>query len=353
MRWCGATKLPGWRSAGRFSFIVEMTAPVSAIDAGCVKIQLDCQHGRVVAATIQAERPDVARVLCGKPADAAVALVPLIFALCGRAQGRAAALALAAARGIETAPHLDAAVECEVLREHLWRLLLDLPPMLGLNAQHGMFAVALRALNLGARDTLAESLNDPFWNQLMAALADQDEPDTIRDDVEAWLPAMSAHQSLVFWPRLTRALSQAPLWQGLAAETGAYARWGGQNPAGAPPFAARWHARCAELWSWAADEAKVDAGGTVSAAVVAPGIGRALVETARGVLMHEITLDPGGYEVVDYRIVAPTEWNFHPQGILSEWLLGRAVDDAGALERFVSSAVSALDPCVRWELRRN
>ena len=46
--------------------------------------------------------------------------------------------------------------------------------------------------------------------------------------------------------------------------------------------------------------------------------GRALVETARGLLMHEIVLD--GDTVAEYFIVAPTEWNFHPQGPLAGWL---------------------------------
>ena len=34
--------------------------------------------------------------------------------------------------------------------------------------------------------------------------------------------------------------------------------------------------------------------------------------------MHEIVLD--GERIADYFIVAPTEWNFHPQGPLGGWL---------------------------------
>jgi hypothetical protein len=45
------------------------------------------------------------------------------------------------------------------------------------------------------------------------------------------------------------------------------------------------------------------------------------VETARGLLMHEIALD--GERIADYFIVAPTEWNFHPQGPTAGWLKGR------------------------------
>ncbi|MBK6630066.1 MAG: nickel-dependent hydrogenase large subunit [Betaproteobacteria bacterium] len=36
------------------------------------------------------------------------------------------------------------------------------------------------------------------------------------------------------------------------------------------------------------------------------------METARGTLLHQVTL--AGDHVAHYRIVAPTEWNFHPRG---------------------------------------
>ncbi|MFA5123643.1 nickel-dependent hydrogenase large subunit [Zavarzinia sp.] len=74
-----------------------------------------------------------------------------------------------------------------------------------------------------------------------------------------------------------------------------------------------------------------------------------MVETARGLLMHEIVLD--GERIADYFIVAPTEWNFHPQGPLAGWLMGRAANDREAVQRFAARAVAALDPCVRWELK--
>ena len=91
------------------------------------------------------------------------------------------------------------------------------------------------------------------------------------------------------------------------------------------------------------------AGGTASAVPVASGIGRTMVETARGLLMHEIVLD--GERIADYSIVAPTEWNFHPQGPLAGWLTGREASDHEALRNFAACGVAALDPCVRWDLQ--
>jgi Ni,Fe-hydrogenase I large subunit len=64
--------------------------------------------------------------------------------------------------------------------------------------------------------------------------------------------------------------------------------------------------------------------------------------------MHEIALD--GERIADYFIVAPTEWNFHPQGPIAGWLKGRDAGNREALNAFAARAVAALDPCVRWEL---
>jgi hypothetical protein len=320
-----------------------MTAAM--LDAGRVHIRLRLADERIAEVEIRSQRPLVAKALRGKPAAQAVQLVPLIFALCGRAQGQAAALALAAARGVETAPELDAAIEIEVMREHLWRLLLDLPPLLALPTQRELFLQAQQAVAIGDRPGLQAVLAHAFWNELMQVLDELVQPD---ESVTALLPVMSARTSIAAWSRLDGTIAATPLWQGEAAETGAYARWGGQNPAGAAAFAARWHARSAELWSWAAGEQKVGAGGTASAIGNGPGVGRSLIETARGLLMHEITLD--GEQIADYVIVAPTEWNFHPRGSLFDWLHGRRVTDETELQQFVGHGIAALDPCVRWEL---
>ncbi len=86
----------------------------------------------------------------------------------------------------------------------------------------------------------------------------------------------------------------------------------------------------------------------MSAVSVAQGAGRSLVETARGMLMHEIVLADD--RIADYRIVAPTEWNFHPQGALVDQLIGQETTDRDALQRQVARAVAALDPCIPWEL---
>jgi hypothetical protein len=83
------------------------------------------------------------------------------------------------------------------------------------------------------------------------------------------------------------------------------------------------------------------------------GSGLAIVECARGRLIHRVEIEDG--IVTGYRIVAPTEWNFHPRGPLVRGLVTAQVDDEGSLEGTVSMLVTALDPCVpcRLEIGRD
>lgn len=317
----------------------------TGIDPGCVRLRLASRDGKVSAVSVASERPAVAQALRGRAADAAARMVPLLFALCGKAQGRAAELALAAARGQACAAHLDATIEAEAMREHLWRWLLDLPVLLGETAMREEFVAAAGRIASGQRAELESLLCAPRMEHLCRRMAEME--DAV-DPSPRCLPPLDAQASLALWPQFDAGFCRAPQWQGQAAETGALARRQGRAGISETAFAARWLARLEELRNWAQGKAGVGAGGTASAVQAAAGRGRALVETARGLLMHEIVLD--GERIADYFIIAPTEWNFHPRGPLAGWLMGRDARDRQALEAFAARAVAVLDPCVRWEL---
>jgi Ni,Fe-hydrogenase I large subunit len=68
------------------------------------------------------------------------------------------------------------------------------------------------------------------------------------------------------------------------------------------------------------------------------------VDTARGLLVHRVALE--GDRIAAYRIVAPTEWNFHPDGAFTQGAMALAADDTARLEREVRWLVASLDPCV-------
>lgn len=315
------------------------------IDAGSVQIRVQGDGAMVIAAQVASQRPQVASALKGRQADDAASLVPLVFALCGRAQGAAARLAVTAARGEESSPRLAPDIVREVMREHLWRWLLDLPVLFGMLPLRDQFAKAVLAVDAGHHRTVQGLLLAPEIIRLIESIEALEQPPL--GTVEL-LHMDSAHASLADWPQLSEVLCRTPTWRGRAAETGAYARRMADPAPARGAFAARWLARLAELEVWATGAQKIGAGGTASAMPVAPGVGRALVETARGLLMHEVVLE--GNRVADYRIVAPTEWNFHPQGQLSGWLIGRSCSDEAELRLFAAQAVASLDPCVRWNL---
>jgi coenzyme F420-reducing hydrogenase alpha subunit len=169
----------------------------------------------------------------------------------------------------------------------------------------------------------AELLPDlPEWNQEMATAL--------------------AHRALE-----DMAFCAVPDWRGAPAETGAIARTHRQ------PLVAEWMAQrgrgmgarlMARLYELADLPRRMQAGGTrsIRAWSIGEGVGIAGVETSRGLLFHVASLHDG--KVADYRILAPTEWNFHPAGPLAQALSGlNAPEGLDALARMVSRS---LDPCV-------
>jgi uptake hydrogenase large subunit len=72
------------------------------------------------------------------------------------------------------------------------------------------------------------------------------------------------------------------------------------------------------------------------------------LEMVRGVLLH--WMQAGSEGIRDYRIVAPTEWNFHPEGPAWQGLMRLQADDEQRLRDAVTQQVMALDPCVQYQL---
>jgi len=79
------------------------------------------------------------------------------------------------------------------------------------------------------------------------------------------------------------------------------------------------------------------------------GVGIGQVEAARGRLVHRVVLQDGF--VRRYQILAPTEWNFHPAGVVAGGL-GRLPDtDKATLHRQAAMLINSVDPCVGYDLQ--
>lgn len=356
-----------------------------------INVRLACADRRVRRVGVSSSRrPLPARLVRGRSRGEVERVVPLLFSLCRRAQGAAAAAALAAAHGDESpAARLTLDVTLETLQESVWRLLIDWPHAIGeaprvpavASVRRAADAVIDRGASLDALLDVAEAaLHEHVYGipaaewlaaadvaaldrwieagatppaRLLRRLRD-DTPGLGRSDV-ALLPSTTRSgllAALVAAMDADAEFGRLPYWNGAPAETGALAR-----QAATPLIAAlvqrdgrtastRFVARLVELAALARDLRTRTDGPVpmVHAHAVADGVGLGLAETARGLLLHRAEVRDG--VVAAYRIVAPTEWNFHPDGPLARGLAGRAADDRAGLEREARIVVQSLDPCV-------
>ncbi len=86
----------------------------------------------------------------------------------------------------------------------------------------------------------------------------------------------------------------------------------------------------------------------ISNEALPPSTGLAQVDAARGRLVHRVVVDDGRIDT--YQIVAPTEWNFHPDGVLARSLAALGDGSREQLAEQATLLVKAVDPCVGFEL---
>jgi hypothetical protein len=353
-------------------------------DAGKLSLGVICDADSVCGTDIRSTRPLAAQVLKGRTAEQVRQIVPLLFNVCGHAQGAAANAALHAARQAAwpAVAVTERWIACEAMQEHLWRLMLDWPKLLGLAQQEQRFAswhALLRKIGAGEVDMgifLREFERDGLgmtaaeWQQLdgyqalqtwwrgadsmvarsLATLAGLEHG---RQDAceSRLLPAWSAADAQQACAgRWGANFSARPEWQGVAPETGAWSYF-----ADRPLLRDAWQQSgskalvrlLARIWD-VVEMASGSAAPRLDAASPAAGEGIAVVRTARGLLMHHARVS--GEKVADYAIVAPTEWNFHPDGAFAQGMSGLKERDTERLRRLAHIEALSLDPCVAYEI---
>ncbi|HSO07614.1 MAG TPA: nickel-dependent hydrogenase large subunit [Pelomicrobium sp.] len=378
-----------------------MSTGADSLLEGAIRLRIRWDGRRVSGAQVESTRPLVAAALEGKRPDEVLPLVPRLFAVCAGAQRACAEAALATARtGAEAvdvggawARELDVAAECAL--EALWRLTLDLPQSLdetpepmALSAARRSFAAARLSGTAAAWREVAATLRTLLERSVLGQPLEDWLALGERDGLDEWLAqgrTATARRMARLWhddwgasgvplmpseiqvPALTalspalrsdRAFPRYPTWNGMPRETGALARQQA-HPLIRPLLAARggtvavrWLARLVELAQLVLElEQLSDDGrprGKVRSLQLASGVGMAWVENARGLLIHLVETDAG--RVGRYVIVAPTEWNFHPDGPFVGALAGVEMADAAALDRRARLLAQALDPCVAYRI---
>lgn len=329
------------------------------MEQGVLQLTLAWDGKEIVSAEIVSTRPMLAKALRGLPVARVSGIIPRVFSLCRHAQNAAARLSIQAAQGrcvaVDEAQDLGLAVAVEAIVEHLSHLLMAWPPLLQKPGrarrieEFGLWRKRLLAVvDAAAAATLGVDLSN--W------LADLEAPpfdDPLAAAAVALLPQLSAAE----WVPLVdpEDFATRPTFAGQAAETGVLARHAGDPGvalllADGQRIQARLAARLLELRWLAAglvDPSRLSA--LVDASVVAVGCGLARVETARGTLLHRVELAADCVE--DYRIIAPTEWNFHPQGAFFREMSGYPAQTRDEARIRAARLALSLDPCVPSELR--
>lgn len=164
-------------------------------------------------------------------------------------------------------------------------------------------------------------------------------------------PLRLLDQPLAQMPRLARRMAEEagfcarPDWNGAPAETGPWTRTVDPLPLPLHNAWMRLIARFVDVLRLAAPDGRDWL--AEGALPLAPGEAIAWTEMARGLLVHWVRLEesPRGLRVADCRVLAPTEWNFHPHGVLAQTL---AMLQGGDRADQATRAAVAFDPCVEF-----
>lgn len=322
------------------------------------------------------------RLAPGRRADELPDLLAALFTLCSHAQRGTARRAVAAARGAAT---LSSAAQRQALRAatareqvlrivHDWPRLLpgtvfeepvlllrscplfrdDLPPEQRLADLPGWLAHCW--LGMPVTTWLQRFEVEPEdWPLRWCRAFETPPARLLRVHAQPLLhlctPARPLHllaDPLATLPQLARRLADepgfcaAPDWLGEPAETGPWTRIN-------DPVPLRLHNACMRLTARLVDVLRLAApeGADWLAEGALPldrGEGIAWTETARGLLVQRVVLD-GDDRVRSVQVLAPTDWNFHPRGVLAQALAGLHGEDIAAQ---ATRAAVAFDPCVEF-----
>jgi hypothetical protein len=327
------------------------------------------RDGRVADVEIVSPRADPSPLFIGlSPAEAAT-VAGRLFALCPSAQSLAALAAGEAALGVEsdeeTRRKRALALLCERLGEMLRASLLDWPADHAPAPEDVMrLRDALKLLRAAAQENAGPDLMEPlreaarglglhdakggagfFARQLAEGRAEEAgwEAPAARPDFLGAADDRAVCEAMM----ADKGFSRAPALPGRCAETGAAAR----AQCAEDGLAARLAARLADMAATLDAIGQSLRGGEgpealLSASSEKPGQGFAAVDSARGRLYHALRLDGAG-RIADYRIVAPTEWNFHPAGPFARALRGARIGAGASARRRIERLAFVFDPCIR------
>jgi hypothetical protein len=315
---------------------------MSGLDPGRIVVAFTLVDGAVGHASVRSERPlSLAARFAGQPVGRAIEAVGLLHAVCGVSHAAALTLAAAAAVGrivpAEEVARWQARLAAERIAEHL-RDLAHLAPVAAFPVVRDALDAAHSATRSGVVGDGAEAIGAalalaPSWLPAMAGDAAPPDMLTAADD-DAVITALAADAGFAALPALS----------GRHPETGPAPRAG--RSAGLPgaTLAARLaEAEAALDWLRARPGEGRDFAVPLIANRTQMNTGYASVESPRGRLYYFAVVQGDG-RLRDARVVAPTEWNFHPEGPFARALAGFRPD--GDAVTAIARLAAQFSPCV-------
>lgn len=338
--------------------------------------QLHWNGHRVTGVTLRSGRLlEVSRLFTGRTPEEVLTLLPRLYTLCGQAHTAAARLALFP--DSPPAAETQRRVQIENLREHLLHLFVHWPEAGEQTPAAGELApaLALASAQLATPHETATRRKLLTWIETHVLGMPADDFQAFDESgLRAWaqqgstLPARLLRETLTLpvvpqptvrplrrddLDAVARALSTADATRFVAhpvlvdgcRHTGPATEEPSAGPGALlPPLGRHLAARLRTLARLCHSLASPEAGD--DALFRAAGLGCA--QTSRGLLVHRARVTDG--RVSDYRILAPTEWNFHPRGLAARWLARIETEDRRTLYRLAARIVRALDPCVAFDI---
>ncbi|MBN0986014.1 nickel-dependent hydrogenase large subunit [Amphritea pacifica] len=155
-----------------------------------------------------------------------------------------------------------------------------------------------------------------------------------------------------------------PRWQGECCETGSYSNYRYElqhfRLQGWHELSCRYAAMLIQLSQVpglinADDSAEIteSAGGNANSNAdgIGPGIGMGIVATSRGQLLHRVEMMRE--RILSYHILAPTEWNLHPRGLVATKLQGVRIETDSQALSLGRTMLLLADPCVAFDITLN
>lgn len=365
-------------------------AAIAPLSAGGIRLEIAVDPVTRAArrVTVRSTRPTgfSGRLLAGRSAGEVPALLARMHALCGRSHWVAAETAIIAAMGRDVEPIVAERMQglaAERLGEHL-RAMVTGSGVGGVDATDRETLAEVRAVLAGVHALLGTAVGGPPTEATGAI-------DRIRGALLRLGPTIDRRGRLAVgsgsWA--ARAL------EAITAETGdhfgrcdallpsdddaviagltrdpegfsALPRLAGRKPEAGPGARAatsrtladgrfRLAARLAEIAEAAElldapqdDRLRIGAD-WITGRQVGPRTGHAAVESPRGRLHHLARVDEDG-RVVSWAIVAPTEWNFHPEGPLAATLAANVFPEGPEGLARAERIGALFDPCVGWDV---